>query len=319
MQDRRAPAREGEVFKQQGQDEGWWASVLADEYKEMPVESGAVQPAPQPPASSSGNTNWERAQDLFTRDEVVRLEVYGFNHGGLLVQGEQIKGFVPVSHLIDMACSLEVDERRRALGAYVSRTLALKIIECEPGAERIVLSERAALAGEGRRRELFSSLHEGEIVFGTVTNITDFGVFADLGGLEGLIHVSELSWGRVQHPRDVLRVGEEVRALVLAVSEDNGRVALSLKRLCPNPWETMLEKHAPGDVVGATITKIVRFGAFARLDEGVEGLIHISAIPYVENIRHPLDMLKVGEQVQVRILHIDGERRRLGLGLILNT
>lgn len=258
-------------------DEGWWASVMADE--ETVVPSLAKGQANRLVTSIADTlVDWDHVQDLYEQDEVVRLEVYGFNRGGLLARGDGIQGFVPVSHLVEMPCAVEIEERRKALNTYVGKTLLLKVIECEPAQERIVLSERAALAGEGRRRELFNSLKSGEIVYGTVTNVTDFGVFVDLGGLEGLIHVSELSWGRVQHPTDILRIGDSVRALVLMVSEENGRVALSLKRLCPNPWDILMQNYQPGDIVEASITAIMRFGAFARLKEGVEGLIHISTI-----------------------------------------
>jgi small subunit ribosomal protein S1 len=202
------------------------------------------------------------------------------------------------------------------LNNYIGKTLHLKVIECEPDQERIVLSERAALAGDGRRRELFDTLKTGEIVNGTVTNVTEFGVFVDLGGLEGLIHVSELSWGRVQHPADILQIGDPVRALVLMVTEENGRVALSLKRLCPNPWDTLVETYQAGDVVEGVITSIMRFGAFARLREGVEGLIHISTIHLEPDERDIEAILQVGMTVQVKILHIEADRRRLGLGLV---
>ena len=175
--------------------------------------------------------------------------MFGFNRGGVLVQGDGIQGFVPVSHLVDMPCGAEGDQRRNVFNNYIGKTLHLKVIECEADQERVVLSERAALAGDGRRRELFSTLKSGEIVNGTVTNVTEFGVFVDLGGLEGLIHVSELSWGRVQHPADILQIGDPVRALVLMVSEENGRVALSFKRLCPNPWDTLVQTYQAGDVV----------------------------------------------------------------------
>ncbi len=239
-----------------------------------------------------------------------------YNRGGLLVQGPGVQGFVPISHLVDMPGGISEEERFQKLTAYVNRSLQLKVIECEPSQARVVFSERAALAGEGRRKQLFQSLKPNNIVLGVVTNVTDFGAFVDLGGVEGLIHVSELSWGRVQHPRAILQVGQKVQALVLQVSEENSRVALSLKRLLPNPWETLAKRYKPGDVIAATITDILRFGAFARLEEGVEGLIHISSISLspdqkdLENILHP------GQIVQVRILHIDIDRRRLGLGLV---
>jgi small subunit ribosomal protein S1 len=296
-------------------DEGWWSSVLADE-ETVVTPLARNQTGHNNSVISDTLIDWDHVQALYEDDEVIKLEVYGFNRGGLLVRGDKIQGFVPVSHLVEMPCAIEIEERRKALNTYVGKTLVLKVIECEPAQERIVLSERAALAGEGRRRELFNSLKSGEVVYGTVTNVTDFGVFVDLGGLEGLIHVSELSWGRVQHPTDILRIGDPVRALVLMVSEENGRVALSLKRLCPNPWDVLMQNYQPGDIVEGTITAIRRFGAFARLHEGVEGLIHISTIQLPANVFSIEQFLEIGRQVQVKILHIDAERRRLGLGLI---
>jgi small subunit ribosomal protein S1 len=240
-------------------DEGWWSSVLADE-DGMVAESkdGAGKQASQPVRQA---VDWEYVRGLYDRDEIVSLQVYGYNRGGLLVNGDGLQGFVPVSHLVEMPAGIGDDERKHILVSYVGRWLKLKVIECEPNQERVVFSERAALAGEGRRKSLFRVLRPGEIVVGTVTNVTDFGVFVDLGGLEGLIHVSELSWGRVQHPADILQVGEEVRALVLQVSEENSRVALSLKRLLSNPWESITQRYTPGDQVDAVITGTTRFGA----------------------------------------------------------
>lgn len=294
-------------------DEGWWASVLADE-----EAYASPQKSASPKAAPSGlvTVDWKRVQGLYEKDEVVSLQVYGYNRGGVLVQGEGIQGFVPISHLVDMPCNANEDERRQVLNDYVGRTLDLKVIECEPSQERIVLSERAALAGQGRRRQLFNTLKPGEMVHGTVTNVTDFGVFVDLGGLEGLIHVSELSWGRVQHPSCILKVDQPVDALVLMISEENGRVALSLKRIQPNPWDLLLKNYQTGDVVPATITSIMRYGAFARLREGVEGLIHISTIHLPAGHKDLESYLSEGQTVQVRILHIEAERRRLGLGLV---
>lgn len=294
-------------------DEGWWASVLADEEAYAAPQKSASPKVVQPGLIT---VDWKHVQTLYENDEVVSLQVYGYNRGGVLVQGEGIQGFVPVSHLVDMPCNAGEEERRQILNDYVSRILDLKVIECEPAQERIVLSERAALAGQGRRRQLFSTLKPGEIVHGTVTNVTDFGVFVDLGGLEGLIHVSELSWGRVSHPSSILKVDQPIDALVLMISEENGRVALSLKRLQSNPWEELISNYQAGDVVEATVTAIMRYGAFARLTEGVEGLIHISTIHMPPGIKDLEEYLTKGQTVQVRILHIDAERRRLGLGLV---
>jgi small subunit ribosomal protein S1 len=293
-------------------DEGWWASVLADEEAYATPQKSSMKNS----SSSVMIVDWKQVQQCYENDEVIALQVYGFNRGGILVQGEGIQGFVPVSHLVDMPCNANEDERRQILNEYVGRTLEVKVIECEPAQERIVLSERAALAGQGRRRQLFNTLKPGEIVHGTVTNVTDFGVFVDLGGLEGLIHVSELSWGRVQHPSCILNVDQPVDALVLMISEENGRVALSLKRLQANPWDVLINNYTMGDVVPATITKIMRFGAFAKLSEGVEGLIHISTIHMPPGRKDLESYLREGQPAQVRILHIDVERRRLGLGLV---
>ena len=295
-------------------DEGWWAAILSDEESIVPSQKEPVSKNGAQPSFTM--VDWEFAQQLFDQDEIVNLRVHGFNRGGLLVQGNQIQGFVPISHLVDMPTDLEEEERRNFLASYVDRSIDLKVIECEPDQERIVLSERAALAGEGRRKLLFSSLKEGAVLTGKVTNVTDFGVFVDLGGVEGLIHVSELSWGRVQHPSDILKVEDDVQVMVLHVCEESSRIALSVKRLHPNPWETMASRYQVGDVVSAWITSMTRYGAFARLDTGVEGLIHISSIKLPPGCKSLEYFLMIGQQVSVRILHIDIDRRRLGLGLV---
>ena len=222
MLTKRYPSRTGEEIP--APDEGWWAAVLADEDgRVISPREGGSKPTGQ---STLALVDWQRVREIYDLDEIVDLRVQGYNRGGLLVEGDGLQGFVPVSHLVEMPNGVSEEERRTILSSYMGRTLKLKVIECEPDQERVVFSERAALAGEGRRKVLFRALKPGECVNGTVTNVTDFGVFVDLGGLEGLIHVSELSWGRVQHPSDVLTVGEEIDALVLHVSEENARVAL---------------------------------------------------------------------------------------------
>ncbi len=306
------PSLEGSV--KETFDEGWWAAVLSDEELCTPVKKDlAPKPAAQPAVMI---VDWDYVRKVFERDEIVSLKVQGFNRGGLLVQGKGIQGFVPISHLIEMPNGAEEEERKKILMGYVDRNIDLKVIECEPDQERIVLSERAALAGEGQRKLIFETLKDGAVLTGRVTNVTDFGVFIDLGGVEGLIHVSELSWGRVQHPSNVLKVDQEVQVLVLQVSEENARIALSLKRLYPNPWESLINRYKPGDVVPGEITSLTNYGAFARLEEGVEGLIHLSSIKLPAGVSSLDQYLTVGQEVNVRILHIDIERRRLGLGLV---
>lgn len=295
-------------------DEGWWASVLADE-STLGDEAGEIncKPCGQNVAAP---LDWDCVKSIFEKDEVILLSVHGFNRGGLLVQGEGIQGFVPVSHLVDVPANISEDERHALLAKYVGSSLYLKVIECEPTCDRVVFSERAAKAGEGKRKELFESLRAGLVICGVITNVTEFGAFVDLGGVEGLIHVSELSWGRVDNPEKFLVLGQQVKVMVLSVNEGNSRIALSMKRLVPNPWDELISKYSTGDIIDATITTILKFGAFARLEEGVEGLIHISSIsqfgdhPNVEAIFTP------GQKVKVKVLHIDADRRRLGLGLV---
>ena len=173
------------------------------------------------------------------------------------------------------------------------------------------------MAEPGSRKQLLKSLKPGNCIHGTVTNITDFGVFVDLGGVEGLVHVSEISWGRVHHPADVVSLGEQVKVHVIQVDNDRARVALSLKRMHPNPWETAEERYFPGQITEAVVTSIVPFGAFARLEEGLDGLIHISEMSaQEEGQQNP--KLSEGQTIQVRVLHVDSTRQRLGLSLDLD-
>jgi small subunit ribosomal protein S1 len=292
-------------------DEGWWASLLAEEESRMgPV---AVR-TPKVEERGKMLVDWEQAMALYHQDQIVTLTVTDYNRGGLLVEGEGLHGFIPCSHLVDMPVQVDEKGREECLSGYVGRKLRLKVIECVPEEGRIVFSERAARAEAGKRTQLFNSLQVGQRVTGEVTNVTDFGAFIDLGGLEGLIHISELSWGRVSHPGQVLNVGQHVEVLVQEVSPDRCRVALSLKRLCPNPWETAEARYSINQVVPAVITTLVPFGAFARLEEGLEGLIHTSEIPIPPNAELK-DVLTPGQDVQVRILQVEIARQRLSLSL----
>lgn len=295
-------------------DEGWWNSVLADE-ESLVAEQREINCRPCQ-NKITNEVDWECIKRVFANDEVVLLEVVGFNRGGLLVQRAGIEGFVPVSHLVDLSLDTDEEARQINLADYVGRSLYLKVIECEPDNDRVVLSERAAQAGEGKRKELFESLKPGVVACGVVTNLTEFGAFVDLGGVEGLIHVSELSWGRVENPANLLRVGQGIKVIVLQVNESNSRIALSMKRLTPNPWDQLLITYKPGDVVKAELTSIMNFGVFARLPEGIEGLIHISTLPNDQRKGEISQYYQPGQQVLVRILHMDAERRRLGLGLV---
>ncbi|KAF0108522.1 MAG: rpsA [Anaerolineaceae bacterium] len=292
-------------------DEGWWNAILAEE------ESRAApppQPHPQQEEKSKPSVDWDRAGQVYNQDQIISLAVTGFNRGGLLVEGEGLAGFVPCSHLVDLPIQAEAARREDCLSSYVGRTLHLKVIEFAPNESRLVFSERAARAEAGKRTALFGSLQAGQRVAGDVTNVTDFGVFVDLGGVEGLIHISELSWGRVAHPGQVLNVGQRVEVLVMDVSAERCRVALSLKRLCPNPWETAEGRYPVDSLVPAVVTALVPFGAFARLEEGLEGLIHLSEIPLPPGANAG-DILSPGLTVTVRVLQVEAARQRLGLSL----
>lgn len=309
-------------------DESWWEAVLTEDeeaepsYTERYSLNGAG--APSKPAASKlaasdlDSIDWELAKRLYEQDETIDLEVGGFNRGGLLVEGQSLQGFVPMSHLIENPGERTEEELEEWLSSYVGTSLTLKVIECDEERGRVVFSERAALAEPGSRNELLRTLQTGDCVNGTVTNITDFGVFVDLGGVEGLIHVSEISWGRVRHPADVVDLGQTARVHVIQVDRDRARVALSLKRLYPNPWDTAEERYHPGQIVDAVVTSIVPFGAFARLEEGLDGLIHVSEMVSEDGSNpKPTDLFDEGQRVKVRVMHVDGSRQRLGLSMRL--
>jgi small subunit ribosomal protein S1 len=305
-------------------DEAWWSALLADEEKHLYnggkdalLEEDYEQEAHSTKrAQKPGEIDWQMVRNLFNSDQVITLEITGFNRGGLLVAGGGLHGFVPISHLLEINCLGNENERDKVLAGYVGRTVAFKVIECDPERGRVVFSERAALAESGKRNLLFDEIYPGKCVCGIITNITEFGVFVDLGGVEGLIHVSELSWGRVRHPTEVAKVGENVQAYVIQVDQDRSRIALSLKRLIPNPWETAEERYHPGQVVSAVITSLVPFGAFARLEEGLDGLIHSSEFADADSED---EGLYEGQEVQVKILNVNAARQRLGLSLNLNN
>ncbi len=259
--------------------------------------------------------NWDLAQSIFERDVIVDLIVYGFNQGGLLAKNDEIQGFIPVSHLIHQPVGMNFEEKKDVFSKYLGKTISLKIIECVREEQRIVLSERAALTGNGIRKSLVSSLRVGQVVAGKVTNVTNFGVFIDLGGVEGLAHVSELSWGRVIDPGDFAKVGDKISAIVLQVDQPNARIALSIKRLLPNPWEMIQSRHKVGDVIDARVSSIARYGIFLRLDEGIEGLIHVSSLKNIKDRKGLTSRFKINQMQRVQIVHIDAEHKRLGLRL----
>ncbi len=309
--------------KEEHLDDAWWSALLAEEERVTSlsadravnyytVESKETKTQTQ---EESPSLDWDLVQRLYECDETVCLRVNSYNRGGLLAGQDGIYGFIPFSHLVDMESTGRDGDRENRLSEYIGQTLCVKVIECDPDRGRLVFSQRAATAGAGRRKQIFEALTVGQCVQGKVTNITDFGIFVDIGGVEGLIHVSELSWGRVRHPSDLATIGQRIDALVLNMDRERSRVALSLKRNLPNPWQMAERRYRPGQVLEATISSIVPFGAFARLEEGLDGLIHVSEMGLPGEQPDPHQMLIEGQTVKVRVLHVDASKQRLGLSL----
>ena len=258
--------------------------------------------------------DWQSAHRCFMNDEMLELPVIGCNRGGLLVQYNCLQGFVPASQLVNMPFDADEETRREALASRIGQVLTLRIVEIDCERNRLILSERMAISEEQKADTLLAKLCEGDVCRGRVTNLCEFGAFVDLGGIEGLIHISELSWGRVEHPSDVLSAGQEVEVYVLNVDRAQRRIGLSLKRLLPDPWSSVEERYRVGQLVKGVITNVVSFGAFARIEEGLEGLIHISELAE-GNFLHPRNVVQEGDVVMARVVHVDGTRHRLGLSL----
>jgi small subunit ribosomal protein S1 len=261
--------------------------------------------------------DWDEAERLYKVKEAINSAVIGSNKGGLIVNFGQVRGFVPGSQL-ESSQSMGANRPDR-WNQMIGETLKLKIIEVDRSRNRLILSEKAAAEESRKEREkekgkILEQLVEGDVRRGRVTSLANFGAFVDIGGVDGLIHLSELAWTHVTHPREVLKVSDEVDVYILNVDREQQRVALSLKRLEPEPWSQVFEYYEINQVVDAIVIKLTNFGAFARIDDRIEGLIHISEISE-KNITHPKDVLTEGQEVRVRIIHIDPERRRMGLSM----
>ena len=254
--------------------------------------------------------DWTRATELLDSGEIVEAKVVGQNKGGLIAQFGQLQAFVPRSHIVYASGQGE------NLGAMVGQNIPIKVIEVDRRQRRLIASERLAWKEwrKGQKERILDELKEGAVVTGKVTSITDFGAFVDLGGADGLIHVSELSWDRNAQPKDLLRVGQDVEVYVLNVDRERNRIGLSMKRLRQDPWSDIEARCQPGQLVQGTITNLAKFGAFARIDEGVEGLIHISELAD-RPVANPGDVVRVGEQYTLKVLGVDTQRKRVSLSL----
>ncbi len=251
-----------------------------------------------------GLKNWKKLQSAFEHGEVVQAEVTGDNTGGLVVNVMGINGFIPASQITTYFI--------KNFKQFVGQTLDTKIISIDEKKKRVVLSSRAIL--EEKLDGVWEKIVVDEKITGKVVRLVDFGAFVDLGGVDALIHVSDISWERIEKPSDVLEVGQEVEALVLKANRDKNRVSLGLKQLQEKPFELFLKNNKVGDVVKGTVVNLLDFGAFVRLKEGVEGLVHVSQVSN-EHVEKPSDVLNNDQEVEVKILEIDQENQRISLSM----
>ncbi len=282
-------------------DEAYWMRLLgtsqSDVHTVSPVEEG-----------------WALAQASYAHQQPIEVRVVGYNRGGVLVAVGNVRGFVPASQLVSLPRQLTDPARAQALANYVGTTLRAQIIELDRARNRLILSERLAHPSPADTEQLLNTFTPGQIRQGIVRNVTDFGAFVDLGGVEGLVHVSELSWHYVPHPRQALQPGQTVDVYILQVNHEQKRIACSIKRLTPNPWLSLGDQLKPGDWTEGVVTSIVPFGVFVRVAAGVEGLVHISEWTRGNHVA-ARDNLQVGQTVRVRVLELDIMQQRMKLGL----
>ena len=259
---------------------------------------------------------WHKLQKCLEGGEIVEAQVIGYNRGGAIVNAEDIRGFVPLSQLATLPENSANSETDSPLALLVGKQLRVKILEVDRQRNRVILSERLALREwrQQQKERLLNELTEGEIVRGTVSGVAPFGAFVDLGGADGLIHISELSWESVSAVDQVAKMGDRVEVMILKVDKENSRIALSLKRLQPEPWAQAFEEYREGQIVKGTVTRLTNFGAFARLESGAEGLIHISELAD-RHLHHPKEAINEGDVVNLKILRIEPERHRIALSL----
>lgn len=250
---------------------------------------------------------WEKIQKDFEEGTIIEAPVKEVVKGGLVVDAG-VRGFVPAS-MVDVHF---VDD----FSSYKGKTLAFKIMEIEPSENRLILSHKAVLQAENelKKKEIMQNLTEGETVKGKVARLTNFGAFIDLGGVDGLVHISQISYEHVKNPADVLKVGEEVDVKVLSVDEETGRISLSIKDTLPGPWDNIEERAAVGSVLDGTVKRLTSFGAFVEVFPGVEGLVHISQISH-NHIATPHEVLSEGQEIKVKVLDVNPTDQRLSLSI----
>ena len=313
--------------KSEGMIPPWEMRSLTPEALEQlkvgdPVLTVVVKPESDetPPILSldraKGEMGWRTLEKCLENGESTEGRILGFNRGGAMIEVDGVQGFVPMSQLVTISRNHIEDTQQDPEDDAIGQVLHLKVMEVNRRRNRAILSEKLALQEwrEKQKERLVQELKEGDIVNGKVTGISNFGAFVDLGGADGLIHISELSWETVQTPEDVVKVGEEIEVYILKVDKENRKIGLSLRRTQPTPWDTIGDTYQVGQLVEGTITKVANFGAFARIEGPFEGLIHISELSD-ELVRHPKEVVKEGDVLTLKILRIEPERQRLGLSL----
>lgn len=263
-----------------------------------------------------GEHGWRDLEKAREAEETVKGRIIGSNRGGAVIQVKGVQGFVPLSQLVGPARDLYVGDGAPPKPGFIGMEIDCKILELNRRRNRAIFSERAALEAINhmQKMRLVQELEEGDIRRGRVAGISSFGAFIDLGGADGLVHISEMSWSSVNRPDDVVKLGEDLDVLVLKVDRETLKIALSMKRLMPEPWENIENQLSVGQVVEGKVTKLAHFGAFARVGEGIEGLVHISELTN-RHIKSPAEVVKEGDVKNFRVIRIEPERRRLGLSL----
>ena len=261
--------------------------------------------------------SWDNVEKLVTDGETVDSKIIGFNKGGLIVAVEGLRGFVPSSQIGALRRSQTTgDTPEQRYQKMVGQPISVRVIEVDRERRRLILSERAA-STESRqsiKERVIDELEEGKTYTGRVTSLANFGAFININGADGLVHLSELSWDHIEHPREVLEVGQEIKVKVINVDREKKRIGLSVRALQDDPWQSRAEKYSVGQLVEGKITRLTKFGAFARLDDDIEGLIHISEMAD-HRIEHPKEVLRENDVKTLRVIRIDTDQHRIGLSL----
>lgn len=314
--------------KSEGIISGRELEVIDDEVRESFEVGQEIPVFVVSPEDSNGNVvlsykraqeqmAWTAVEEQMEENEIIESKIIGYNKGGLIVDVQGLRGFVPASQISALRRSQAIgDTPEQRWAKMVNEPISVRVIEVDRSRRRLICSERAA-SSESRqsiKERVIDELEEGEVHTGRVTSLADFGAFVNIMGADGLVHLSELSWDRIQHPKEVLEVGQEVKVKVINIDREKKRIGLSLRALSDDPWRTRIEKFSVGQLVEGVITRLTKFGAFARLESDIEGLIHISEISETR-IEHPKEVLREGEVVALRIIRIDPEQHRIGLSL----